>query len=94
MKHASSVIATVDRAVPMLSPNVDPLIQVLQDLGTKHAQYGALPAHYGVVGLALIETLQATMGDKSTKEVETAWERIYDIISTAMIEAVKKDIVH
>jgi hypothetical protein len=43
MRHASGVISTVDTAVSLLAPDMDPLIEVLHDLGTKHA-------HYAVVG--------------------------------------------
>jgi len=90
MKHASGVISTVDTAVSLLAPDLDPLIEVLHDLGTKHAQYGATPAHYAVVGRALIDTLQTAMGDRFTNEVKTAWARIYDILSSAMIEGAEE----
>ena len=86
MEHASGVISTVNTAVNMLAPDLDPLVEILRALGRKHAQYGALPAHYAVVGRALIDTLQKVLGDKFTSEVKTAWARIYDIISTSMIE--------
>jgi hemoglobin-like flavoprotein len=84
--HARGVIATVNTAVSMLSPDLDPLVDILHKLGRTHAQYGALPAHYAVVGRALIETLQEVMGDKFTNEVKTWWARVYDLVSMAMIE--------
>eukprot|EP00545_Synedropsis_sp_CCMP1620_P012750 CAMPEP_0119005358 /NCGR_PEP_ID=MMETSP1176-20130426/1667_1 /TAXON_ID=265551 /ORGANISM="Synedropsis recta cf, Strain CCMP1620" /LENGTH=154 /DNA_ID=CAMNT_0006957147 /DNA_START=374 /DNA_END=838 /DNA_ORIENTATION=- len=90
MTHAMGVIQTVDTAVSLLAPDLDPLIEILHDLGTKHAQYGALPAHYAVVGRALIDTLDKTLGDKFTSEIKTAWARIYDIVSTTMIEGAEE----
>jgi len=90
MKHATGVIDTVNTAVSMLAPDLDPLIEVLHDLGQKHAQYGSLPAHYAVVGRALMDTLEMALGDKFTAEVKTAWARIYDIISTTMIEGAEE----
>ena len=89
-KHAAGVISTVNTAVNMLAPDLDPLIEVLHELGKKHAQYGALPAHYAVVGRALIDTLQKVLGDKFTNEVKTAWARIYDVMSTSMIEGAEE----
>jgi hemoglobin-like flavoprotein len=89
-KHATGVIHTVNTAVNMLAPDLDPLIEVLHELGKKHAQYGALPAHYAVVGRALIDTLQKVLGDKFTNEVKTAWARIYDVMSTSMIEGAEE----
>ena len=90
MKHATGVISTVNTAVEMLGPDLDPLMDVLHELGKQHAQYGALPAHYAVVGRALIDTLQTAMGDKFTNEVKTAWARVYDILSTSMIEGAEE----
>jgi hemoglobin-like flavoprotein len=86
MEHATGVIATVNTAVNMLAPDLDPLVEVLHALGKKHAAYGALPAHYAVVGRALMDTLEKVLADKFTSEVKTAWARIYDILSTSMIE--------
>lgn len=90
MKHATGVISTVDTAVNLLAPDLDPLIEILHDLGQKHAQYGALPAHYAVVGRALIDTLEKALGDKFTAQVKTAWARIYDVLSTSMIEGAEE----
>jgi hemoglobin-like flavoprotein len=81
-KHATGVINTVNTAVNMLAPDLDPLVEILHELGKKHAQYGALPAHYAVVGRALIDTF--------TNEVKTAWARIYDVLSTSMIEGAEE----
>jgi hemoglobin-like flavoprotein len=90
MRHATGVISTVDTAVSMLAPDLDPLLEVLHDLGQRHADYGALPAHYAVVGRALIDTLAKALGSKFTAEIRTAWARIYDIISTSMIEGAEE----
>lgn len=90
MKHATGVIQTIDVAVSLLAPDLDPLIEILHDLGTKHAQYGALPAHYSVVGRSLMDTLEKLLKDKFTSEIKTAWARIYDIVSTTMIEGAEE----
>jgi len=84
--HARGVIATVNVAISMLSPDLDPLVVILHKLGRLHAQYGALPAHYAVVGRAFIETLQEVMGEKFTPEIKTCWARVYDLVSMTMIE--------
>eukprot|EP00542_Grammatophora_oceanica_P012625 CAMPEP_0194046528 /NCGR_PEP_ID=MMETSP0009_2-20130614/21494_1 /TAXON_ID=210454 /ORGANISM="Grammatophora oceanica, Strain CCMP 410" /LENGTH=154 /DNA_ID=CAMNT_0038691855 /DNA_START=117 /DNA_END=578 /DNA_ORIENTATION=+ len=91
LQHSTGVIKTVDTAVSMLGPDLDPLIDILHDLGKKHAQYGALPAHYAVVGRALIDTLSGAIGEeKFTNEVKVAWARIYDILSSTMIEGAEE----
>ncbi len=85
-EHARGVVRTIGKAVSMLGPDLDPLIKILHDLGRLHGRYGALPAHYAVVGRALIETLSEVLGDQFTNELKTSWARVYDIVSAAMIE--------
>mmetsp|Transcript_10147 Transcript_10147/g.14343 ORF Transcript_10147/g.14343 Transcript_10147/m.14343 type:complete len:152 (+) Transcript_10147:105-560(+) len=84
--HAKGVISTVNVAVSMLGPDLEPLVKILKDLGKKHVQYGVLKPHYEIVGQALIETLAAAMGDKFTNDVKNAWISVYDVISSTMIE--------
>ena len=84
-KHATGVISTVNVAVGMLAPDLDPLVGVLQGLGKKHKAYGVLPAHFDVVGQALLETLGDALGDKFTSDVKTAWTELWTVISTTMI---------
>ncbi len=53
-------------------------------LGRRHREYGALDAHYPVVGQALIEALIETCEPPLTEEEQSAWSRFYGIIATAM----------
>ncbi|CCD91065.1 putative globin-like protein [Bradyrhizobium sp. ORS 375] len=54
-------------------------------LGRNHARYGVQPAHYPVVGEALLWTLAKSLGPHWTHEVEQAWRKVYDIIAQRMI---------
>jgi hemoglobin-like flavoprotein len=90
VNHATGVIQTVNVAVSMLEPDLDPLLKILRTLGAKHRDYGALPAHYAVVGRALIYTLEQALGDAFTHDVKTAWTNIYDVIVTTMMEGAEK----
>jgi hypothetical protein len=83
-KHAAKVVMTVDKAVGSLK-KLDKLIPVLVNLGKKHVGYGVEPAHYDVVGEALLATLSDALGDGYTTEVHEAWAAVYDIIKTTMI---------
>jgi hemoglobin-like flavoprotein len=90
-EHARGVVITIGKAVSMLGPDLDPLVVILNELGRVHGKYGALPAHYAIVGRALIETLAEVLGDKFTNELKTSWARVYDIVSAAMIEGAEAD---
>ena len=76
----------------MLGPAADlnPLITFLQQLGANHQRYGVLNEHYPIVGKALIETLSVAMGDKFTDDVKNAWEEIYGIVESNMMEGMEK----
>eukprot|EP00929_Paragymnodinium_shiwhaense_P053531 TRINITY_DN2679_c0_g1_i6.p1 TRINITY_DN2679_c0_g1~~TRINITY_DN2679_c0_g1_i6.p1 ORF type:complete len:170 (+),score=52.50 TRINITY_DN2679_c0_g1_i6:86-595(+) len=87
--HAVKVVSTVGTAVSLLN-SLDVLVPVLQALGLKHHTLGVVPAHYDVVGEAIIEALQVALGEKFTEPVKNAWLKVYTTIKTVMTEAVKK----
>ena len=60
---------------------------VAQKLAERHVGYGAQPAHYAVVGQALIDTLDKGLGAEFTPETRAAWETAYGTLSAVMIEA-------
>ena len=56
-------------------------------LGAEHEGYGVRPRHYRTAGLALLDALAATLGDRWTVEVAEAWARAYDLTTAAMLAA-------
>jgi len=84
--HAVKVVTTVATAVSLLT-DLDTLVPVLQGLGLKHQSLGVVPAHYDVVGEALIESLAVALGAKFTEPVKNAWLKVYGIIKKVMTEA-------
>jgi hemoglobin-like flavoprotein len=59
----------------------------LQRLGERHAVYGVQPHHYDSVGAALIETLEAGLGNAFDAPTRLAWCTMYQWISETMQEA-------
>jgi len=82
--HAVKVVTTVGVAVDGLN-KLGELVPVLKGLGLKHIGYGIQPAHYEVVGKALIMTLKAGLHTDLTPAHEAAWQKCYKILSTTMI---------
>ncbi|MDM0113305.1 globin family protein [Variovorax sp. J22R133] len=72
--------------------NLDTLVPVAQKLAVRHVAYGAEPAHYAVVGAALIDTLDKGLGAEFTPDVRTAWETAYGTLSGVMIAAADKPV--
>ncbi|MGR4871290.1 globin family protein [Variovorax sp. LARHSF232] len=66
------------------------LVPVAERLAERHVGYGAVPAHYAVVGAALIGTLDEGLGADFTPDVRIAWETAYGTLSGVMIAAAEK----
>lgn len=59
----------------------DELVPAVRALGARHAAYGVTVAHYGVVGQALIWTLERGLGDAFTSETRAAWAKLYAVLA-------------
>ena len=79
MAMLATVVASLDR--------LDDLVPVAQQLARRHLGYGAQPAHYRVVGEALVDTLAKGLGDDFDAETRAAWLAAYDALSSVMIAA-------
>ncbi len=64
----------------------DVLDSSLRGLGARHVKYGALPAHYPLVGGALLTTFEQYLKEKWTPEVKQAWVEAYGAISEIMLD--------
>ncbi len=67
--------------------NLDALVPAVQNLGKGHAGYGVEDKHYDTVGAALLETLDAGLGEAFTPEVKDAWTEVYTVLATTMKDA-------
>jgi nitric oxide dioxygenase len=87
-KHASGVILTVSAAIELLEKgDTEKLYKVLKELGATHFSLGLNleKAHYDLVGLALLDTLEKALGADFTTQTKAAWFGVYDIIAKKMI---------
>jgi len=83
--HAGRVVSTVATAVSLLR-SLETLVPVLHSLGLKHVGYGVIPAHYDVVGQALIKSLTTALGEKMTPAVTNAYLKVFTILKNTMLE--------
>lgn len=79
MDMLSTIVARLDRINEMKGE--------IAAMGRRHANYGVKPAHYQLVGQALLWTLEQGLGRDWTPELASAWENCYRMISDAMINA-------
>ena len=84
--QAAKLMATLGLVVAHLD-KPDILIPKVTSLAQRHNQYGAQPAHYAVVGEALLCTLEQGLGDQWNDDLKEAWATAFGVLAKAMIEA-------
>jgi nitric oxide dioxygenase len=82
MQTLTVVVKGIDR--------LDGLVPAVQALGRRHAGYGVRPAHYDLVGSALLWTLGQGLGDAFTDDVRDAWAQAYGTLAAVMIAAAEE----
>jgi hemoglobin-like flavoprotein len=65
--------------------NLDAILPAAGALAKRHVSYGAEPAHYPVVGDALLWTLEQGLGPAWTPQVAAAWSGAYATLSSFMV---------
>jgi hemoglobin-like flavoprotein len=64
------------------------LVPVLRHLGARHFAYGTRPAHFAVVGEALIETMDRLATHPLDNATRAAWNMLYGWVAVTMREGV------
>jgi len=77
--HVTKVVDTLATAISLLR-DLPTLVPVLKGLGLKHVGYGVIPAHYDIVGQAVIASLGTALGDKFTDPVKNAYLKVWTIV--------------
>jgi len=83
-EQRKKLVATLAVVVNGLG-NLDSVLPAASALAKRHVNYGATPAHYPVVGSALLWTLEKGLGDAWTPEIAEAWTAAYGTLSGYMI---------
>jgi len=85
-QQGAKLIQVIDAAVNALSrlDRIGPLMQVI---GRRYADRGVDDHHFGMVGEALLWTLDKGLGHEFTPEVRDAWATVYGELVAAMLDA-------
>ena len=83
-EQRKKLMATLAVVVNGLS-DLESVLPAASALAKRHVAYGAKPAHYPVVGGALLWTLEQGLGEAWTPDVATAWTAAYGTLSGYMI---------
>lgn len=85
-RQANMLVQALDLIVMSLD-DLPGLMPIARTFALRHRDYGVKPLHYGLVGQALLLTLEEKLGAGFTGEARRAWSEAYAALSTAMIEA-------
>ena len=78
------LMATLTAVVNGLA-NLEAILPAASTLAKRHVDYGAEPAHYQVVGAALLWTLERGLGSAWSPALAQAWTAAYTTLSEFMI---------
>ncbi len=81
----SDKLATVIQIAVISVRNLDALTPMLKLLGSEYRSYGARPEYYEIFGDVLLWTLEQSLGNAYTDEVNEAWATLYGILSEMMM---------
>jgi len=65
--------------------DLDDIVPDLEELGARHAEYGAESAHYPVVGKVLIGAMAEIAGPAWKPEYTAAWQEAYGVVQDVML---------
>jgi len=88
-KQGAKLMAALGFVVHGLS-RAETILPTVQDLARRHVGYGVEEYHYPIVGQALIDTLEAGLGEAFTPQVREAWAAAYGLLAGVMIAAARE----
>jgi hemoglobin-like flavoprotein len=71
-------------SLPVLAQDGEAAMPGIRNLGRDHIKYGVVPAHFGLMRTALMETLAEVLGPDFSPEVQSAWAEAYDMMAKVM----------
>lgn len=85
-QQGAKLVQVIDAAVNALS-RLDRMAPLMQVIGRRYADRGVDDYHYGMVGNALLWTLDKGLGEEFTPKVRDAWATVYRELAAAMLDA-------
>jgi hemoglobin-like flavoprotein len=65
--------------------DLEDIVPDLEELGSRHIEYGAQAEHYPVVGEVLIGAMAQVAGDAWKPEYTSAWQEAYQVVQDVML---------
>jgi nitric oxide dioxygenase len=82
--HCRSVVDAVSLAVGLLESDVGQLVQILEELGARHVEYGVADGDYATLLDAFLFTLSSGLGGLNA-DLRVAWTDCLTLITKTMV---------
>lgn len=82
-KHGEKLFNALDMAIGSLN-DLETLVPILIQLGYSHYTWGIRDTHFGVIGEALIGTLEDGLKDEFNPKVKKAWIKVFGVVESQM----------
>ena len=88
MVHGLRIVHMIDQILDLLGPDMETLMEILQDVGKRHEKFGVQKEHYTHLGTAIRHTMKHIMKDEQyyTSSIDNAWTHIFDILSSIIVQ--------
>ena len=87
--HGTRMISMITSIMSLLGPDQETMTELLEDLGRRHVKYGVKAQYIPLMGQAIAQALEETLGKEHwTEEAESAWYTVYDEMSKDIMMAI------
>src|SRR4030095_6008365 len=93
MKEQGKKLFNMLRSAVSMLNRLEELVPVLEDLGSRHANYGVRDEDYDTVAEAFLWTLEKGLGNDFTPECKDAWVAVYTVVANTMKSGVKEELL-
>lgn len=87
MMHVHRVLDKLDLALNVLGPDIELLVFIMKDLGSRHVTYGVTPDMYPVLAEAILFALEDCLKEKFTPTVRQSWVETYTYLAFQMLQS-------
>jgi len=87
-RHARAMVDMMDCAVSLLGPDLDPLMEDLNDLGKRHIGYGVKVGYLPLMEKAVMYAMDEMLD--LSKEERSSWQIVFHFLITNMSTGMKK----
>mmetsp|Transcript_19270 Transcript_19270/g.24856 ORF Transcript_19270/g.24856 Transcript_19270/m.24856 type:complete len:155 (+) Transcript_19270:117-581(+) len=88
--HGKSFAGIFDSVFQSLGPDIELIEDLLKHVGTRHKVMNVNPSFMPFMGVALIQTIEQSLGRSMNNRQKEAWEEVFEAISDEIVKQILK----